>query len=306
VGAKKKTKLMARDSSSALLSFVAVAREGSFTRAAAALGITQSALSHAIRGLEMAMGVRLLNRTTRSVSATEAGAQLLQRVGPNFDEIEAELAAIRALRDEPTGTVRITSTDFVTDTILWPRLSPLLKRYPQIKVEISTSYKMTDIVADRYDFGVRSGSQVEKDMVSERISPDYRRVIVGSPAYFDAKPPPSTPEDLMSHSCIAMRLASSGGLYSWGLQRGRNKLQVRVGSQLTFNNTYQILNAALSGCGLAFTPEPLALEHVLAGRLQMVLEDWYPTSPGFYLYYPVRSQQSRARTLVLEALRYRA
>ncbi|XAH22729.1 LysR family transcriptional regulator [Xylophilus sp. GW821-FHT01B05] len=297
---------MARDSISNLLAFVAVARERSFTRAAAELGVSQSALSHTISGLEAKMGVRLLTRTTRSVTPTEAGKRLLQTVVPNFEEIEAELAAISALRDKPMGTIRITTTDFLTDVILWPRLSPLLKQYPDIRIEITNSYRLTDIVAERYDFGVRSGSDVAKDMVAVRIYPDYRRVIVGSPSYFKTHASPETPEDLMGHNCITMRLASSGGLYAWELKKGRRALQVRVGGQLTFNNSYQILHAALSGGGLAFTPEPLAQEHVSAGRLHMVLEDWYPTSPGFYLYYPSRRQPSRAQTLVVDALRHRA
>jgi DNA-binding transcriptional LysR family regulator len=296
---------MARDTISDVLAFLAVAKERSFTRAAAKLGVSQSALSHTVRGLEERMGVRLLTRTTRSVSPTDAGERLLQTVAPRFEEIEAELAAVSELRDKPAGSVRITAIDFVADTILWPKLSPLLLQYPDIRIEISTSYKMTDIAAERYDLGVRSGSQVAKDMVAVRISPDYRRVIVGSPSYFKMHAPPMTPDDLMRHNCITMRLATSGGLYAWELKKGARELQVRVGGQLTFNNTYQILHAALSGSGLAFTPEPLAQAHVAQGSLQMVLEDWYPTSPGFHLYYPSRRQQSRALALVVDALRYR-
>lgn len=293
---------MARDATQHLLAFVAVAREGSFTRAAGKLGVTPSALSHAVRNLESAMGVRLLERTTRRVSSTEVGDRLLQAVASNLDEIEAKIATISALRHEPMGTVRITATDFVADTLLWPRISPVLHRYPRIKVDIITSYQMTNVVSDRFDFGVRSGSQVDKDMVARRISADYRRVIVGSPAYFERKAAPATPQDLMSHSCIAMRLASSGAIYSWGLKKGKKSRQVRVGGQLTFNNTYQILDAALSGCGLAFTPEPLVQAHVSSGRLKIVLEDWSPASPGFFLYYPRRGQHSRAAALILEAL----
>jgi DNA-binding transcriptional LysR family regulator len=297
---------MARNNISSLLALVAVAREGSFTRAAASFGVSQSALSHSISGLEAKMGVRLLTRTTRSVTPTEAGQRLLDTVRPNFEEIEAELAAIGELRDKPSGTIRITSTDFVTDSILWPRLAPLLQQYPDLKIEITTSYKMVDIAAEGYDFGVRSGSQVAKDMVAARISPDYRRVIVGSPAYFKRHAPPKTPEDLMGHNCITMRLATSGGLYAWELKKGRRDLQLRVGGQQTFNNTYQILHAAIAGSGLAFTPEPLAQPHIAAGRLRTVLDDWCPTSPGFHLYYPSRRQPSRALTLVVDALRHRA
>ena len=296
---------MARDRISSLLALVAVAREGSFTRAALQLGVTQSALSHTVSALEATIGIRLLSRTTRRVSPTEAGRRLLETVAPNFEEIEAELAAISALRDQPTGTIRITSTDFATDAILWPRLSPLIKRYPDLRIEITTNYKLTDIAAERYDFGVRSGSDVAKDMVAARLDPDYRRVIVGSTSYLKAHAPPQQPEDLLTHNCITMRLASSGGLYAWELKKGRRSLQMRVSGQLTFNNSYQIVQAALHGNGLAFTPEPLARKYVDAGQLQMVLEEWYPTSPGFHLYYPSRRQPSPAFALMVEALRYR-
>lgn len=297
---------MSRDSISSLLAFVAVARERSFTRAALQLGVTQSALSHGVSALEGKLGVRLLTRSTRSVVPTEVGERLIRSVAPNFSEIEAELAAVSALRDQPSGTIRITSTDFVTDTILWPRLSPLLQQYPDLRIEITTNYRLVDIAAERYDFGVRPGSDVAKDMVAARLAPDYRRVIVGSPAYFKTCALPSEPQDLLAHNCITMRLASSGGLYAWGLKKGRRALQMRVGGQLTFNNSYQILQAALNGNGLAFTPEPLAQPHVAAGRLRMVLEDWYPVSPGFHLYYPSRRQSSRASLLVLDALRHRS
>jgi DNA-binding transcriptional LysR family regulator len=297
---------MPRDNISDLIAFLEVARERSFTRAAARLGVSQSALSHTVRALETRMGVRLLTRTTRSVSPTEAGERLLQTVGPRFEAIEAEVAAVSELRERPAGTIRITSTDIVTDTILWPRLAPLLQQYPDIKLEISTSYKLADIAADGYDLGVRSGSQVAKDMVAVRISPDYRRVVVGSPSYFAAHGAPATPDELLRHNCVTMRLATSGGLHPWNFEKDGHELQLRVRGQLTFNNTYQILNAALAGGGLAFSPEPLAREHVAAGRLRMVLEDWYPTEPGFHLYYPSRRQQSRALVLAIEALRHRA
>jgi DNA-binding transcriptional LysR family regulator len=296
---------MARDSITDVLAFLAVARERSFTRAAETLRVTPSAVSHTVSALEKRLGVRLLNRTTRSVTPTEAGERLLMTVGPRFDRIEAEVAAVSALADSPAGTVRITAIDFVADTILWPKLSPLLLQYPQLRLEISTSYRMTDIAAERFDFGVRAGSQVAKDMVAVRISPDYQRVVVGTPGYLKANGVPQHPDDLARHNCITMRLATRGALFPWELKKGKEEIQFRAAGQLTFNNTYQILESALSGSGLAFTPEPLARAHIAAGRLQRVLDDWSPTAAGFYLYYPSRRQQSRAQALVVDALRHR-
>jgi DNA-binding transcriptional LysR family regulator len=294
---------MARDTIGDVLSFLDVAKERSFTRAAEKLGVSPSALSHTVRALETRMGVRLLNRTTRSVTPTDAGQRLLDTVAPQFEAIEAEVAAVSELREKPAGTIRITALDFVADTLLWPRLAPLLLRYPDLRIEISTNYAMADIAADRFDLGVRTGSNVAKDMVAARISSDYRRVIVGSPSYFETHGIPKEPDDLAQHNCITMRLTSSGGLYAWRLVRDGVELQLRVTGQFVFNNSYQILGAALAGSGLAFTPEPLAQAHVAAGRLQMVMEEWYPTMPGFHLYYPSRRQQSRALALVIEALR---
>jgi DNA-binding transcriptional LysR family regulator len=294
---------MARDTIGDVLSFLEVAKERSFTRAAEKLGVSPSALSHTVRALETRMGVRLLNRTTRSVTPTDAGQRLLDTVAPQFEAIEAEVAAVSELREKPAGTIRITALDFVADTLLWPRLAPLLLRYPDLRIEISTNYAMADIAADRFDLGVRTGSNVAKDMVAARISADYRRVIVGSPSYFETHGIPKEPDDLAQHNCITMRLTSSGGLYAWRLVRDGEGLQLRVTGQFVFNNSYQILGAALAGSGLAFTPEPLAQAHVAAGRLQMVMEEWYPTMPGFHLYYPSRRQQSRALALVIEALR---
>lgn len=294
---------MARDTIGDVLAFLEVAKERSFTRAAEKLGVSPSALSHTVRALETRMGVQLLIRTTRSVTPTEAGQRLLDTVAPQFEEIEVEVAAVSELREKPAGTIRITALDFVADTLLWPRLAPLLLRYPDLRIEISTSYAMADIAAERFDLGVRTGSAVAKDMVAARISPDYRRVIVGSPAYFKNHGIPKEPDDLAQHNCITMRLTTSGGLYAWRLVRDAVELQVRVTGQFVFNNSYQILGAALAGSGLAFTPEPLAQAHVAAGRLQMVMEEWYPTMPGFHLYYPSRRQQSRALALVIEALR---
>jgi DNA-binding transcriptional LysR family regulator len=296
---------MARNTITDVQAFLAVARERSFTRAAVHLGVTPSAISHTVSALERRLGVRLLHRTTRSVATTEAGERLVLKLGPRFEHIATELSAVSALADRPSGTVRITALDFVADTILWPRLSPLLGQYPGLRLEINNSYRMTDIAAERFDFGVRAGSQVDKDMVAVRISPDYRRLIVGTPGYFEAHGVPQHPDDLLQHNCITMRLATRGALYPWELKSGNEAFQVRASGQWTFNNTYQILGAALSGSGLAFTPEPLAQPHVAAGRLRMVLQDWCPTAAGFYLYYPSRRQQSRAQALVVDALRHR-
>lgn len=296
---------MARDSISDVLVFVAVARARSFTRAAETLGVTPSAVSHTMSALEKRLGVRLLTRTTRSVTPTPEGERLLMNVGPRLDSIEAEVAAVSEIADNPIGTVRITAIDFVANTILWPKLAPLLQQHPQLRLEISNSYKLVDIAAERFDFGVRTGSDVAKDMIAVRISPDYQRVIVGTPAYFKAYGVPTHPDDLAGHNCITMRLSTHGGIFPWELKKRQKAIQVRASGQWVFNNSYQILESALSGSGLAFTPEPLVREHLLAGHLQQVLDDWSPTSAGFYLYYPSRRQQSRAQALVVDALRHR-
>lgn len=294
---------MKRENFNDLLAFIAVAREHSFTRAAAQLGVSQSALSHTIRSLETRIGVRLLTRTTRSVSATEAGERLLKTIPSFFEEIEAELAAVTELRDKPAGTIRITATDYATRTVLWPKLSKILDKYPQIKVEIITDYGLSDIVADRYDIGVRNGDQVAKDMIAVRIAPDMRMTIVAAPRYLKNRTLPKTPQDLTAHNCINLRLPTHGGFYAWELKKGRRALQVRVEGQVAFNGTYELLDAALSGYGLAYLPEDVAAEHVKAGRLQWVLEDWFPTFPGLHVYYPSRRQSSRAMNLVIDALR---
>lgn len=297
---------MPRENFNDLLAFIAVARERSFTRAAAQLGVSQSALSHTVRALETRLGLRLLTRTTRSVSPTEAGERLLQTVAPRFEEIEAELSAVTELGDKPTGTIRITATDYATKTVLWPRLSKVLREYPEIKVEIITDYGLSDIVADRYDIGVRNGDQVAKDMIAVRIAPDMRMAIVGSPAYLEQRPLPKMPQDLTTHNCINLRLPTLGGFYAWELKKGKREVQVRVEGQLAFNGTYQMLDAALSGHGLAYVPADLAQAHVAAGRLVWVLEDWCPTCAGLHAYYASRRQSSRAMALVIDALRYRA
>ncbi|MBR8221934.1 LysR family transcriptional regulator [Burkholderia ambifaria] len=295
---------MPRDNFADLLAFIAVARERSFTRAAARLGVSQSALSHTIRALETRLGVRLLTRTTRSVAPTEAGERLLQNLAPRFDEIEDELSALAELRDKPAGTVRINATDYVIRTLLWPRLSPILRDYRDLKVEFVTDYGLSDIVAQRFDIGVRLGDQVAKDMIAVRISPDLKMAIVGAPAYFAEREPPATPRDLVAHDCINLRLPTHGALYAWELARGDDTLQVRVDGQVTFNGTYEMLDAALAGYGLAYVPAELAAPHVAAGRLVSVLDDLCPTFPGHHLYYASRRQSSRAFALIVDALRH--
>jgi DNA-binding transcriptional LysR family regulator len=296
---------MPRENFNDLMAFLAVARERSFTRAAAQLGVSQSALSHAIRGLEARLGVRLLTRTTRSVSTTEAGERLFQSLAPRFEQIDAELAAIVELRDAPSGTIRITATDHPIDTVIWPKLSRLLPDYPDIKVEFSVDYGLRDIVADRFDIGVRFGDQVAKDMIAVRISPDIKMAIIASPDYLASHKAPKSPQDLLEHNCITLRLTTSGGIYAWELNKGGHELQVRVNGQLTFNATPQMLNAALRGAGLAFLPEDLALPLIRAGHLKSVLKDWCPVFPGYHAYYPSRRQSSRALGLVIDALRHR-
>ena len=288
-----------------LLAFLAVAREQSFTRAAAQLGVSQSTLSHTVKQLEARLGVRLLTRTTRSVAPTEAGERLVQTLVPHFQEIEAEIAAIGDLRDKPAGTVRITATDYAADTILWPKLSKLLLGHPDIRVEMSIDYALLDIVADRFDIGIRAGDQVAKDMIAVRIGPDRRMAIVASPAYLKRRPAPSTPRTLIEHNCVNLRLPTHGGLMPWELAKGREMLQVRVEGQVVLTNTYQMLEAALRGVGLAYVPDDLAQPHIEGGRLRKVLEDWWPTLPGQHAYYPSRRQSSRALQLVIDALRLR-
>jgi DNA-binding transcriptional LysR family regulator len=295
---------MQRGSLDDLRALVAVARERSFTKAAAKLGVSQSALSQTVRELEARLGLRLLTRTTRSVSPTEAGERLLQTVGPRFEEIDAELAAIRELREKPAGTIRITATEYAADAILLPKLAKLLPKYPDIKVEIIIDYGLTDIVAQRYDAGVRSGEQVAKDMIAVRIGPDMRMAVVGAPSYFKKRPEPKKPQDLIDHNCIALRLPH-GGLYAWEFEKGGRELRVRVDGQLTYNTTAQELNAALAGLGLAYVPEGMAEPHLAKGRLKRVLEDWCFPYSGYHLWYPSRRQSSAAFALLVDALRYR-
>src|SRR5437868_14327198 len=288
-----------------LQAFIAVARERSFTKAAARLGVSQSALSHTMRALEERLGVRLLSRTTRSVSPTEAGERLLHHIGPRFDEIEAEVAAVSELRDKPAGTIRITATENATETILVPKLAPLLRKYPDINVEIIIDYGLTDIVAQQYDAGVRSGEQVAKDMIAVRIGPDMRMAVIGVPSYFKGRAEPKRPQDLIDHNCINLRLPTHGSIYAWEFEKGSRELRVRVEGQFTFNTTGQLLNAALAACGLAYVPEGLIEAHVVKSRLRRVLADWCPPYSGYHLYYPSRRQPSATFNLVVDTLRHR-
>ncbi|WP_343715489.1 LysR family transcriptional regulator [Inquilinus sp.] len=296
---------MQRGSLDDLAALVAVAQERSFTRAAAKLGVSQSALSQTIRQLETRLGIRLLTRTTRSVGLTEAGERLLGTVAPRLEEIEAELAAVSELGEKPSGTIRITAGDHAIRSILWPKLEGFLPRYPEIRVELAIDYGLTDIVAGRYDAGVRLGEQVAKDMIAVRIGPDIRFAVVGSPAYLTGRPRPQAPQDLVAHRCINLRLPTYGGLYAWEFERDGREVKVRVEGQLVFNGIFQVLDAALSGFGLAYVPEDLAQPHLAAGLLQQVLEGWSPPWSGYHLYYPSRRQTSAAFALLVDALRHR-
>jgi DNA-binding transcriptional LysR family regulator len=296
---------MSHENFNDLLAFIAVARERSFTKAAAKLGVSQSALSHTIRGLEARLGLRLLTRTTRSVAPTEAGERLLHTVGPEFEKIEAELEALSELRERPAGTIRISTAEHAANTVLWPKLAKFLPNYPDIKVEITIDYVLTDIVAHRYDAGVRLGEQVAKDMIAVRIGPDMRMAVVGAPSYFKKRSPPKKPQDLTNHICINLRLPTYGGLLAWEFERDGRVLKTHVEGQWVFNSSSPILRAVLAGFGVAYLPEDMVQEHVAKGRLKRVLKDWCPPFPGYHLYYPSRRQHSPAFALLVDALRYR-
>jgi DNA-binding transcriptional LysR family regulator len=296
---------VARRNLNDLLGFVTVAREGSFTRAAASLGVTQSALSQSIRGLEERLKIRLLTRTTRSVSTTAAGERLLLAIGQRFDEIESELDALTEMRDKPAGTVRITCGDHVLKSILLPRLAPLLRNYPDITLEFDVNYGFRDIVADRFDAGVRMGSTIDKDMIAVAIGPALRMAVVASPDFFAGRAVPKMPRDLIEHRCINQRMLTSGGLYVWDFERRGRKVNVRVEGPLIFNTSPPQVEAALAGLGVALLPEDEVMSHVEAGRLVRVLEDWCPKFAGYHLYYPSRRQPSPAFSLVVDALRFR-
>jgi DNA-binding transcriptional LysR family regulator len=296
---------MPREDINNLLAFLAVAKERSFTRAAAKLGVSQSALSHTIRRLEARLGLRLLTRTTRSVAPTEAGERLLRTVGPRIDEIDAELAALSELREKPAGTIRITADEHATEAVLWPALEGFLPDYPDIKIEIVIDNGLTDIVAERYDAGVRLGGVVAKDMIAVRIGPDQRMAVVGAPSYFARRPRPKTPQDLTDHVCINLRLPTRGGLYAWEFDKGGRELRARVEGQLVFNSVTLLLKAAEAGFGLAYLPEDKVQGRVAEGRLIRVLDDWCSPFSGYHLYYPSRRQPTPAFALMVDALRYR-
>jgi DNA-binding transcriptional LysR family regulator len=296
---------MRRDNFHDLQAFLVVARAGSFTRAAAQLGVSQSALSQTIRALEARLGLRLLTRTTRSVSPTEAGERLLATVGPRFEEVEAELAALSELREKPAGTIRISTAEHAAITVLWPKLEKFLPQYPDIKVEINIDYGFTDIVTQRFDAGVRLGDSLARDMIAARIAPDLRMAVVGAPGYFTTRPRPLTPQDLAAHDCINLRLPTLGGLYAWEFEKDGHQLRVHVEGQLIFNSSTPRVRAVLAGFGLACLPEDMVLPHIGSGELIRVLEDWCPSYTGYHLYYPSRRQSSPAFTLMVDALRHR-
>jgi len=296
---------MARETVQDLVAFLAVARERNFTRAAAKLGVSQSSVSHTVRQLEERLGVKLLARTTRSVAPTEAGERLFAKVGPYFDGIEAEVAALSVLQTKPRGTLRITASAHATDKVLWPKLTRFLSEYPDIKVEVMLDNGFTDIVAERFDAGIRLGEHLAKDMISVRLGPEMRMTCVGAPSYFAKYGEPRVPQDLVAHNCINLRLPTYGGLYAWEFEKDGQAPKVRVEGQLTFNGTAQILIAAAEGFGLAYVLEDAAAPYLADGRLRCVLTDWCQPFPGFHLYYPSRRQVSPAFGLLVEALRYR-
>jgi DNA-binding transcriptional LysR family regulator len=297
---------MPRQNVNDLLAFIAVAREQSFTRAAAKLGVSQSALSHTIRQLEARLGLRLLTRTTRAVSPTEAGERLLAGIGPHFDEIDAQIEALSDLRDKPAGTIRITAPDYAIQHVLWPRLRTFLPRFPDINVELVLDNGLTDIVTERYDAGVRMGEQLAKDMISARIGPDFRFAVVGAPSYFEKNSKPVHPKDLVAHRCINIRLPTFGGLYAWEFEENDREFRIRVEGQLAFNHIFHVLGAAIDGFGLAYIPEEIVLPYVAEGKLVRVLEAFSPLWDGYHLYYPSRRQSSPAFVALVEALRHRS
>jgi len=286
-----------------MLWFLAVAEERSFTRAAAKLGTSQSTLSHTIKHLEARMGLRLLTRTTRSVSPTEAGERLIRSLAPRIEDIETEIDALMEIRDTPSGTIRITLSDHALESVVWPKLRPILKDYPDIKVELNTDNGFRNIVEDRFDAGVRLGESVDKDMIAVRIGPDWRLVAVGSPDYFAMRPAPRSPQELVAHRCINHRQSRSGGLYTWEFEKEEKELRVRVDGQLTFSTSYAMIDAAANGYGIAYVPENIVARDIASGRLVQVLDDWSPMFPGYYLYYPSRRQNSPAFKIIVDALR---
>ncbi|MBY2996928.1 LysR family transcriptional regulator [Rhizobium leguminosarum] len=295
---------MERQNINDLMVFLVVARERSFTKAAAKFGVSQSALSHTLRQLEQRLGVRLLTRTTRSVSPTEAGERMLQSIGPLFDEIGSALDGLNILRDQPAGTVRLTAGDYQIQCYIWPKLRTFLQQYPDIRLELDVNYGLQDIVSEGYDAGVRFGEQIAKDMISVRIGPNVRFAVVAAESYFASRDIPTHPKDLMQHRCINLRLPTYGGLYAWEFEENGGEIKVRVDGQLVFNTIYNVLEAALDGFGFAYVPEDIAKLHLRTGRLHRFLEDFSPYWEGFHLYYPSRRQSSPAFSLLVNALRY--
>lgn len=285
--------------------FLTVARERNFTRAAAKLGIAQSTLSHTIKRLEARMGIRLLTRTTRSVSLTEAGDRLQRSLAPRIAEIETDIADLMALRDKPSGHIRITLSDHALQSVVWPRLEPVLKNYPDVKVELNLDSGLRNIVEDGFDAGIRLGESVQKDMIAVRIGPDWRLVAVASPAYFAKHAVPKHPHDLVGHDCINMRQPTAGGLYAWEFAKRGQELRVRVDGQLTFNSSYAMIDAVLAGYGIAYLPENLVEHYIASGQLALVLDDWSPKFDGYYIYFPSRRQNSPAFKVIVDALRYK-
>jgi DNA-binding transcriptional LysR family regulator len=288
-----------------LLWFLAVAEERNFTRAAAKLGTSQSTLSHTIKRLEERLGLRLLTRTTRSVAPTEAGERLLASLGPHVADIESDLANLMGLRDKPSGTVRITVSDHAYETLLWPKLEPLLPNYPDLRMEFSIDNGFRNIVEERFDAGVRLGESLDKDMIAVRIGPDWRLVAVASPTYLANRGIPEAPQDLVRHDCMNHRQGRSGGLYAWEFARDGRDVRVRVEGQLTYNTTRPMIDAAISGRGIAYVPENLASDAIADGRLVLVLDEWSPFFAGYHLYYPSRRQMSPAMAVIVNALRHR-
>lgn len=295
---------MSRKNFNDLYAFLCVAREGSFTRAAAQLNLSQSALSHTVRGLEKKLGIRLLTRTTRSVSPTEAGERLLRNITQHFDGIEYELEALEELRDKPAGTVRITTSEHAANTILWDKIRPILGTYPDIKIELIIDNGLTNIVSERIDAGVRLGENLANGMIATRIGPDLRMAVVGTPAYFQDRAYPLTPHDLVDHQCINLRMPTNGDLYTWEFKKEDKTLNVRVDGSLIVNSSRHAVKAAVDGCGLAFVMESHVESFISEGSLVRVLEDWCPSFAGYHLYYPSRRQSSRAFRVIVEALKY--
>ncbi|CDN52172.1 LysR family transcriptional regulator [Neorhizobium galegae] len=294
---------MKREDLNDMLWFLAVAEERSFTKAAAKLGTSQSTISHTIKKLEARMGIRLLTRTTRSVVPTEAGERLIRSLAPRIEELETEIDELMEIRDKPTGSVRITLSDHALESVVWPKLRPVLKQYPDIKVELNSDNGFRNIVEEKFDAGVRLGESLDKDMIAVRIGPDWRLVAIASPEYLAERTAPETPRDLVGHDCINHRQARAGGLYVWEFEKDGAEVRVRVDGQLTFNTSYAMIDAAVSGYGIAYVPESLVLDKIASGQLVQVLDDWTPLFPGYYLYYPSRRQNSPAFRVIVEALR---